>query len=469
MLKSSARGVAQNYSHMMSKVVAKKKKAKERKSKPKARKAKGKGGAAGLQQTVKKLAPVSVGTVFEQKGPKVRGGNFTVTHCEFLQNIMTDASGNVATTQYNLNAALSDSFPWLGALGANFEFYRVDALHFKFQPLAPSSAAGQLAMVIDYDLRDLTSSFAGIGDYINYQGSVISNIWLDSQANFRPNRRMLDKYLCRTTTPPSSTDVHLYDVGNFYFMVDNCSLASAVIGRLLVSYTITFSVPRIAAVASTLSSSLAVGSWAGGGNYAAAYPLNQFHTNGDNNKLLNVGYFPTKLSGGNHQEIAPLVGDNKSFALGPGIWNVIYQLGDLVSGSTPWGVYGTVVDAVSTGLDFDVTKASMLDCSNFYQHPINIASAIDTGVTQSWLMAVSDFVTCSLDYVADAKLGTVWNAASLVIEPAAPLLSSVMPFFTASRAARASRRLSMKRDSERKIDADDGVVVSPKPPRFVKK
>lgn len=99
-------------------------------------------------------------SIMTDAGPPVWSddGSVTVKHREFLQ----DVSGSVAFTlqAFAINPGLFGTFPWLSALGANFEQYDLRGLVLEFKSTSASAlnstntALGVVIMSTNYDTLD---------------------------------------------------------------------------------------------------------------------------------------------------------------------------------------------------------------------------------------------------------------------------------------------------------------------------
>lgn len=191
-------------------------------------------------------APVSQAYKLRNAGPMInRGQDFVVKHCEFLQDLVVPANSTVMSTiLYPINFGLQNSFPWAGQLGALFEYYSVEVLGWEYLPVVPTSAAGDVSMVIDYDARD--TIFSSYEQFMAYKGATSDSIWKRQTMSFGRRAEAKRRYYTRTGAQPSNTDIREYDVGNFQIRVDNVASVNAnvTVGKLLARYSVTFYEPR---------------------------------------------------------------------------------------------------------------------------------------------------------------------------------------------------------------------------------
>lgn len=182
-------------------------------------------------------APVSKAYKIERGDDRTN----VIEHCEYLQPI--NGSINFTTTVYAIQPGLSDDFPWLAPIAGNFEQYKIEFLEWQYRPLCPTSTAGRVAMVTQFDAAD--SPFLSFGELANYAGSKFTNAW-DSLVHQSRLRRAdyLKKYFVRVGDVPSNGVVDFYDVGNFTIATYGCANANQ-IGDLWVSYRVRFIKPRL--------------------------------------------------------------------------------------------------------------------------------------------------------------------------------------------------------------------------------
>lgn len=100
--------------------------------------------------------PAAVVTKSRSQGPRVsgsRGGGFRVVNTELIStvNMNTSTVVSVGLAAYSVNPGLSGTFPWLSAIGANFQSYRFNSLRFEYKPSCPTTMAGVVCLAFDAD------------------------------------------------------------------------------------------------------------------------------------------------------------------------------------------------------------------------------------------------------------------------------------------------------------------------------
>lgn len=265
-----------------------------------------------------KSAPMAVAFSAPKKKSKMksenkRGLTFTITHREYLEEVKTSSAGVVNNFTYNINAALIDSFPWLGVIGGNFQKYYFSKLLWEFTPSCATTTPGNLVMATNPDTHD--PLFSSYEEFLGAQGSTQTNVWQKVVHNSLAVRDCGRVGLCRSSAVPSGADSNLYDAGNFQLQVAG-STPSITVGRLSVFYTVHFTIPVV-----------------NGGSDGAAY----YYQNDDVEFTPSEWAYPLTL-------VEPLIKygptlfnvHNQSTLqfLRPGIYELFINLWDVVGGST---------------------------------------------------------------------------------------------------------------------------------------
>jgi len=105
------------------------------------------------------------------------GDGMRVAHREFL----SDVTGSIAFTlnSYAIQPGLNVTFPWLSAIAAQFEEYRMDGLCFEFRPSSGSavssmsSALGVVIMATNYHVLDATFATKQAMESYEYSTSTV--------------------------------------------------------------------------------------------------------------------------------------------------------------------------------------------------------------------------------------------------------------------------------------------------------
>jgi len=149
--------------------------------------------------------------------------------------------------EFAINPGLASSFPWLSAIAANYEQYRVNGMIFQFVSTSSDAIAsntnlglGQVILATNYDAG--ADPFVDGPQMLNFMfsnsGKPSENIMHAIEC--APNDTAQQLYYTRVGAVPEGRDPRLYDLGLFQIAVDNMPAAYDGMGQLWVSYDITF-------------------------------------------------------------------------------------------------------------------------------------------------------------------------------------------------------------------------------------
>lgn len=345
--------------------------------------------APGIGITPGRPAPVSKPYTLEMGRPRLGDsvGAYPVVHGEYLQDLAVTFNQSVMNTiTYNINPALQDSFPWLGAIGGNWEYYEIDNMTFEYSPIISTLTNGDVSMVINYDSQ--AAPFTSVEQFLTYAGGKSGNLYTRMEMQFSPRDEAKRRYYCRTGPQPSDTDIREYDVGNFQVRIDNAPINvtnTITYGRLLVKYAVRFFVPSTSQTA--------------GGMMTYNVPTGITGlTRTANYGNVGIDYTsPTVAFGGAYTNSDPVnpITDNQnfpretSFILDPGTWYVNYNTQG-ASGVSPW----TPAGVSGTALNFDTTSAAVLQ---FERTIDNIV-----GGSATWNYIIRTIARAGFDWVFSA-------------------------------------------------------------------
>jgi len=177
---------------------------------------------------------------------------------EFIQDIVSNAVANTITTNtFSINPGQVTTFPFLAAIAANFEEYRMRGMVFHFKSLSGDSVAsvqsglGFVAIATQYDALDTT--FTTKASIENYSMSQSGKPSLDKLHGVECAAHMnaLSHLYVRPTTQPANTDLRLYDLGKTTVMT-SCPGTSVTLGELWVTYDVELFKPKIADAAAAV-------------------------------------------------------------------------------------------------------------------------------------------------------------------------------------------------------------------------
>lgn len=199
--------------------------------------------ATGLTMMRRVRAPVATSMAMGRRvPPRVRsnGASIRVTHTEFVGTVVsTSTAFNGAA--YSVQPGLTTLFPWLAPIANRYESYKMRSLRFRYTPSVPTTTAGLVMMVMDFDAADPSPSTAG--ELLNMNDNAQAPVWKDVSflANLAAGDKMPSHYV--RAGPVSSTDIKTYDIGNFYIATEG--VVAGTIGLLYVDYTLELYTPQI--------------------------------------------------------------------------------------------------------------------------------------------------------------------------------------------------------------------------------
>jgi len=181
--------------------------------------------------------------------PNVRNSKHSsiVQHREYLG----DVTGSTAFTNnlYPINPGVSTTFPWLAALAAGYEQYKVRGMLFEFVSTSAdalnstNTALGTVILATEYNtnLPAFNSKIQMENHEYSSTGKPSVNIMhpIECARGLTP----IDELFVRTTSV-QPIDPLLYDLGNFQIATVGMQ-AAAVIGELWVTYEIQFYKPAL--------------------------------------------------------------------------------------------------------------------------------------------------------------------------------------------------------------------------------
>ncbi|AXH77953.1 MAG: viral coat protein [Cressdnaviricota sp.] len=191
---------------------------------------------------------------------KNRGRSVFISHREYIQDIVTsNAPGSFKIDSFELNPALSGTYPWLATIAQNFEQYRIHGMVFHFKSNSAdalnsvNTALGTVILATQYNV--LLSVFKNKQEMENYEFGCST----------RPSQDVLHPVECDpkvTSFGPvfdvklggnDKGDDRLYCPGRFSIATVGQQGTSVNIGELWVTYDIEFFKPRMGDVTSVIS------------------------------------------------------------------------------------------------------------------------------------------------------------------------------------------------------------------------
>lgn len=179
----------------------------------------------------------------------------TITHKEFIGDVYGPATTAFTNTQYLLNPGLSDQFPWLSQIAANYEEYEWEQLVFEYRSTIDSSTVtngqtGTLIMATQYNLDN--QPFSSKDEMMQYHAAMSSRL-TDNMAHgveCHPNKNKGNPIRLVRSRPLDTTtqDQDEYDIGRFELAINNCpsTFANQAVGELWVYYRCRLLKPKLA-------------------------------------------------------------------------------------------------------------------------------------------------------------------------------------------------------------------------------
>lgn len=184
--------------------------------------------------------------------PGDMSGDLIFSHTEFVQNVTVNASG-AGTSKFSLqsfpiNPGLSNTFPFLAQIAANFTLYELQGLIFQYKPTSGefgstnSNSLGKVIMATNYDPD--ADNFANSQQMENYDYASASKPSIGALHGIEtaPKQRLTNQLYIRTGV--STKDKILTDIGNFQVATEGIYCGASgqfVIGELWVTYRIKLS------------------------------------------------------------------------------------------------------------------------------------------------------------------------------------------------------------------------------------
>lgn len=202
------------------------------------------------------LLPVNMGarvpefSSFDERGT-------IVVHREYIGDIVEPANNNGVFTlrNYNLNAALQTTFPWLSQSAVNYDQYKILGAIFEFVSTSSEInntagggiGLGTVVMATDYDSID--------NNYINklqmenaqYCVSGKPSECIVHPIECAPNQTSVNLQYTRSGPVPDGKDGRLYDLGNFQIATQGIpnNAAAQTLGELWISYKVLLAKPQL--------------------------------------------------------------------------------------------------------------------------------------------------------------------------------------------------------------------------------
>lgn len=203
---------------------------------------------------------------FYTQGPRCT----IVRHREFIGDVVSGGLGGgtasvFSNNVYTINAANSQTFPWLSLVAQNYEQYRFHGLIFEFKTtsgaISSSPMLGTVVMATQYN--SLAPAFSNKQQMENYEfaGSTVPSASLIHPIECDPKQTQCNGIFNNLVDGSLlGGDSRLYDLGKFNIATVGLPVANEVCGELWVSYECCLLKPRLTSDTGSL-----VDHWAGFG------------------------------------------------------------------------------------------------------------------------------------------------------------------------------------------------------------
>jgi len=182
-------------------------------------------------------------------------GGIRITYREYLGDMFGNPTGTSFTNDaFALNPGISQTFPWLSEVAANFDEYEFEQLVFNFRTTTSdigASTTGQVGTVImctDYNAS--AYHFTDKNEMMQYSGAMSSKA-TDSmlhgvECSARKMAGTKTKYI-RVVPANFNDNLKDYDLGTFQIAIANTptGFANQTIGELWVAYTVKLMKPKL--------------------------------------------------------------------------------------------------------------------------------------------------------------------------------------------------------------------------------
>lgn len=282
--------------------------------------------------------PAAVAVISRPRAPKFSGrrdGGVIIKHSELSRNVIGSIifAINNAPVGFAINPGNEDLFPWLTSVAMSYETYRFRKLHFRYEPLVPTTSPGAVYLAVDYDAAEQAPGTKY--DMMAYKSATRGSVWspfnmplaASDLGTSVPARYTLDHYPITT-----QIDIRMYNLGNLFIGAEGCESDGAVLGEIWVDYEVELFTPqkpaedlRTAAIevqgpvsaTSTLTVPNQVGTAAGqattveGSTDPLLAPLSQNNPNGNSFTILKPGSYTmagiVNCTGGDLTAVLPTI------------------------------------------------------------------------------------------------------------------------------------------------------------------
>lgn len=178
-----------------------------------------------------------------------------ITHTEYLQDVFGAPTSNFYVDSWSINPGLSENFPWLAQIAANYEEYELHQLVYHYKSTVDASAinntngsTGTLIMATNYN--PTAPPFSNKETMMQYHGAnscrVVDDCSHGVECDPAKNAGTAQKYI-RSNPVVVGQDPKTFDLGLFQLAQANLPTAfqNQQIGELWVTYKVVLTKPRL--------------------------------------------------------------------------------------------------------------------------------------------------------------------------------------------------------------------------------
>lgn len=184
--------------------------------------------------------------------PAFGGESIVVTKREYIQDVISGATGAFKLDSFTINPGLPSTFPWLATIAQNFEEYEIKGMVFEFKTNSGNTTAanqglGSVILATQYDpTKPVYSSKQDMENYFFAQSTVPSQSVMHAVECKREITPVKSLYVRNGAVDPNE-DLRWTDFGKFSIASVGIPAATVNLGELWVSYDIILRKPKLPA------------------------------------------------------------------------------------------------------------------------------------------------------------------------------------------------------------------------------
>lgn len=164
-----------------------------------------------------------------------------VVHSEYFATVISTGTG-FTVFSYSCNPGMASIFPWLSVIAQRYETYKFRDVCFHYHPRVPTSTAGTVGMVFDFDANDPAPTSQM--EALSYHDKTADATWKEQKVrlDLAQGDRLPTRYT-RVGLTNATQDLKTLDLGRLHVFVDG--VAALTVGLLEVSYVVDLYTPQI--------------------------------------------------------------------------------------------------------------------------------------------------------------------------------------------------------------------------------